>query len=286
VLEVRHASWFVPPPLDTIRGLAYSLAYIDLPPSWDHPPEWHAPTGPIGYLRLHGRNAAQWFRRGAERDDKYDYLYGPEEIDALARKAERIAGEHAETSVVTNNHFEGEGGRERLRDPGGAARPARPRAGRDRGLVPAPARSHPGRGPAAALLMETRSFRIVHQKDPRRVIRGAIDVPDGEPPSRRGWPHACILHGFKGFMDWGFFPDLARRLAESGIAAVRFNASGSGVGEDLDRFGDLDAFEKNTLSRELEDVAAVRAWICSGGAAGIDRERNAWIGHSRGGGSR
>jgi uncharacterized protein YecE (DUF72 family) len=107
VLEVRHASWFVPPSLDTIRGLSYSLAYIDLPPSWDHPPEWHAPTGPIGYLRLHGRNAAQWFRRGAERDDKYDYLYGSSEVEALARKAERIASEHTETSVVTNNHFEG-----------------------------------------------------------------------------------------------------------------------------------------------------------------------------------
>lgn len=107
VLEVRHASWFTPPAVDTIRGLAYSLAYVDLPPSWDHPPEWHAPTGPIGYLRLHGRNSAQWFRRGVERDDKYDYLYGADEIDALARKAERIAGEHAETSVVTNNHFEG-----------------------------------------------------------------------------------------------------------------------------------------------------------------------------------
>jgi uncharacterized protein YecE (DUF72 family) len=107
VLEVRHASWFAPPALDSIRGLGFSLAYVDLPPSWDHPPEWHAPTGSIGYLRLHGRNATQWFRRGAERDDKYDYLYGPSEIEALARKAERIAGEHVETSVVTNNHFEG-----------------------------------------------------------------------------------------------------------------------------------------------------------------------------------
>ncbi len=107
VLEVRHASWFTPPALDTIRGLGFSLAYVDLPPSWDHPPEWHAPTGSIGYLRLHGRNATQWFRRGAERDDKYDYLYGESEIEALARKAERIASEHDDTSVVTNNHFEG-----------------------------------------------------------------------------------------------------------------------------------------------------------------------------------
>jgi len=107
VLEVRHASWFTPPGLDAIRGLSYSLAYVDLPPAWNHPPDWHVPTGPIGYLRLHGRNTDQWFRREAGRDDKYDYLYDESEVDALATKARRIASVHAETSVVTNNHFAG-----------------------------------------------------------------------------------------------------------------------------------------------------------------------------------
>lgn len=107
VLEVRHASWFAPPALDVVRGLGYSLAYIDLPPAWNHPPDWHPPTGPVGYLRLHGRNSAQWFRREADRDDRYDYLYARPEVESIARRAERIAGEHAETSVVTNNHFEG-----------------------------------------------------------------------------------------------------------------------------------------------------------------------------------
>jgi len=108
VLEVRHSSWFTPPAVDTVRGLGYSLAHIDLPPAWNHPPDWHAATGPIGYLRLHGRNAAQWFREGAERDDRYDYLYGPAELEALARRATRIAAEHDTTAVVTNNHFSGQ----------------------------------------------------------------------------------------------------------------------------------------------------------------------------------
>ena len=107
VLEVRHTSWFAPPALDTIRGLSYSLAYVDLPPAWNHPPDWHAPTGPIGYLRLHGRNAQQWFRKDAERDDKYDYLYSRAELEELQRKAERIATRHEESAVITNNHFAG-----------------------------------------------------------------------------------------------------------------------------------------------------------------------------------
>ncbi|MBL8863602.1 MAG: DUF72 domain-containing protein [Planctomycetes bacterium] len=108
VLEVRHSSWFTPPAIDTIRGLGYSLAHIDLPPAWNHPPDWHPSTGPIGYLRVHGRNSAQWFREGAERDDRYDYLYGADELRQLARRAERIAAEHDTTAVVTNNHFGGQ----------------------------------------------------------------------------------------------------------------------------------------------------------------------------------
>lgn len=108
VLEVRHESWFTPPALATLRGLSYSLAYVDLPPAWNHPPAWHAPTGPLGYLRLHGRNTANWFRHEAERDDKYDYLYDRAELAGLAEKARRIASEHDEAIVITNNHFAGQ----------------------------------------------------------------------------------------------------------------------------------------------------------------------------------
>jgi uncharacterized protein YecE (DUF72 family) len=107
VLEVRHASWFEPPALAAIRGLGYSLAHIDLPGAWDHPPPWHPRTGKLGYLRLHGRNRGAWFDAKAGRDQKYDYLYDEREIAQLAARAKRIAAEHDETIVITNNHFNG-----------------------------------------------------------------------------------------------------------------------------------------------------------------------------------
>lgn len=107
VLEVRHQSWFTPPARDTIRGLSYSLAYIDLPPAWNHPPEWHEPTGPTGYLRLHGRNSEHWFREESGRDQRYDYLYEPSELEGLARRARRIESAHEDTYLITNNHFGG-----------------------------------------------------------------------------------------------------------------------------------------------------------------------------------
>jgi uncharacterized protein YecE (DUF72 family) len=107
VLEVRHQSWFTPPAIDVVRGLSYSLAYLDLPAAWNHPPDWHEPTGPIGYLRLHGRNSEAWFRPSAGRDARYDYLYATSELTGLAQKAQRIASGHDQTAVITNNHFSG-----------------------------------------------------------------------------------------------------------------------------------------------------------------------------------
>ncbi len=107
VLEVRHRSWFEPEPLAWIEDRGFSLAAIDLPAGADHPPE-EAPTlGPIGYLRLHGRNAAAWFDRTAGRDQRYDYLYDQDEVSGLADRARRIAGGSDRTYVVTNNHFSG-----------------------------------------------------------------------------------------------------------------------------------------------------------------------------------
>lgn len=107
VAELRHESWFTPPALATVRGLSFSLAYIDLPPAWNHPPLWHEPTGPIGYVRLHGRNAVQWFRHGSERDEKYDYLYSTGELDEVARRVLRVAERHDQSAVIMNNHFSG-----------------------------------------------------------------------------------------------------------------------------------------------------------------------------------
>jgi dienelactone hydrolase len=93
-----------------------------------------------------------------------------------------------------------------------------------------------------------------------------------------------IVHGFKGFMNWGFFPELGARLAEAGYAAVFFNTSSSGVGEDLESFTNVDAFERATYTKDLEDIELVRAEILSGRLCGVDAERVAILGHSKGGG--
>lgn len=108
VAELRHRSWFGPEGLAELRALGYSTAWLDLPTSADHLPDRFEPTGPLGYLRLHGRNAKHWFDPRAGRDQRYDYLYGREELQDIVARVRSLAGGTDATYVVTNNHFQGQ----------------------------------------------------------------------------------------------------------------------------------------------------------------------------------
>jgi dipeptidyl aminopeptidase/acylaminoacyl peptidase len=99
-------------------------------------------------------------------------------------------------------------------------------------------------------------------------------------------PIIIICHGFKGFKNWAFFPILAEYLAEADYIALTFNFSRNGIGPDLQNFTELDKFEKNTYSHELNDLKCIVDYIASGeiGKSLIDTEKIGLIGHSRGGG--
>ena len=56
-----------------------------------------------------------------------------------------------------------------------------------------------------------------------RTLQGDVRIPDGPPPRSA----VVVVHGFKGFKDWGFFPYLCQRMAAAGHAVVSFNLSGS-----------------------------------------------------------
>ncbi len=114
------------------------------------------------------------------------------------------------------------------------------------------------------------------------VIRADVKRRAGAAPRTA----VIVAHGFKGFKDWGFFPLLCNRLALDGHLVISFNTSLNGIGPGLRDFTDLDAFGRNTISREVEDLN----WM-------VDRTlEGAWnegtrpaalglIGHSRGGGN-
>jgi len=126
-------------------------------------------------------------------------------------------------------------------------------------------------------------FTLAHPVDPDRVIRGRVDAP-ADASADKLYPYVVVVHGFKGFMNWGFFPELGARLAAAGYAGVFFNTSSSGIGEDLENFTEVEAFERSTYSKDLEDIERVRAEARAGTFEGVDPERVAILGHSRGGG--
>ncbi len=108
VAELRPRPWFEDAAMVRLQRLAYGLAHIDLPAATDHPPADHPSLGELAYLRLHGRNSAAWFDAQAGRDDRYDYRYSEPEVEALARRLERVASRSEKALLVANNHFGGQ----------------------------------------------------------------------------------------------------------------------------------------------------------------------------------
>jgi dienelactone hydrolase len=97
-------------------------------------------------------------------------------------------------------------------------------------------------------------------------------------------PAVVIVHGFKGFKDWGMFPPLAERLARAGFTAVAYNGSGSGV-DDSGSFIWPERFGRNTFSGELADLGTVVDALVRGDFGTATPSAVGLLGHSRGGGT-
>ncbi len=99
----------------------------------------------------------------------------------------------------------------------------------------------------------------------------------------RARPAVILVHGFKGFKDWGMFPGVADRIARAGFTTLSFNLSGSGV-DGAGHFAWPERFGHNTFSAELEDLRRVLNALASGELGLAPTTRFGLVGHSRGGG--
>jgi uncharacterized protein YecE (DUF72 family) len=108
VLEIRHRSWDRPQVYEFFQELGVGFCNIDQPPVSYSIGLTQVVTSSIGYLRLHGRNAAMWFAEEANRDARYDYRYPPGELQEIMEAVEVISRRASETYLITNNHFRGQ----------------------------------------------------------------------------------------------------------------------------------------------------------------------------------
>ena len=126
----------------------------------------------------------------------------------------------------------------------------------------------------------TRTRFELRPRDGGPPVRGDLYVAEGTEPISA----VVICHGFKGFREWGFFPAMARAVAAKGHAAVSFDFSHNGVGEDGVAFSGLYLFARQTHSRDVDEIRMVLEALRSGGLMPKPPRRIGLLGHSRGGG--
>ena len=89
-VELRHRSWSDDHAaiLEMLRTFNAAWAQIDEPKFRDSiRQKLYTDAGAFYYLRLHGRNAAQWWKH-EKSEDRYNYLYSAEELEPFAEAAE------------------------------------------------------------------------------------------------------------------------------------------------------------------------------------------------------
>jgi uncharacterized protein YecE (DUF72 family) len=106
-VELRHRSWS-DQPVETLRLLAAfgaAWAQIDEPKFRFSIRQNMLPNvRTFYYLRLHGRNAAQWWSHD-QSEDRYNYLYSAEELHPFAEAAREASREVKKAYLYANNHF-------------------------------------------------------------------------------------------------------------------------------------------------------------------------------------
>ena len=105
-LEVRHGSFQNEEFVRFLEDHNVAWVNVDQPLFHESVKPAEITSGPLAYVRLHGRNYEKWFAHN-ETWERYNYLYSPEE---LAPWVERIRGmaREKEAYVITNNHFRGQ----------------------------------------------------------------------------------------------------------------------------------------------------------------------------------
>lgn len=103
-VEFRHESWLNRAMYDHLRTESIGYVSVDEPPLPGLIPPHAFATTPTAYVRLHGRNGAQWWTGGALR---YDYRYSSAELEEWGKKVVTLQAKGETTYVFFNNCHQG-----------------------------------------------------------------------------------------------------------------------------------------------------------------------------------
>ncbi len=131
---------------------------------------------------------------------------------------------------------------------------------------------------------KTYPFELDVPGDEELKIYGRVHLPEEDSDKL---PLVMIVPGFLGFMDWGFYPFIARELVKNGIAALMFNHSTGGVGRSGKPYSSLTSLAKMSIQQDMDDMDLIRSALERNeitAAERIDLSSIGLIGHSKGGG--
>ncbi|MFC1511969.1 DUF72 domain-containing protein [Candidatus Latescibacterota bacterium] len=103
-IEFRHNSWNREEVYDYLSDLNLHYVSVDEPQIGDMMPPVARVTGGIGYVRFHGRNAANWWGKGG---DRYDYLYSEDELTEWIDRVEQLEKSTWKLYAFFNNCHQG-----------------------------------------------------------------------------------------------------------------------------------------------------------------------------------
>ena len=108
-VEFRNREWVVEEVFEELRASSIGYCSVDEPRLKGLVPPIARVTTDIGYARLHGRNAKNWWGRGG--GDRYDYLYSEEELREWVQKIKAMSQKARKTFVFFNNCHAGQAAR-------------------------------------------------------------------------------------------------------------------------------------------------------------------------------
>jgi len=107
VVEFRSCDWISERTFDELRALNLGFCCVDQPRFKNLVPPVAVATGPVAYVRFHGRNRQKWWKHD-EAWERYDYTYSDEELVEWVDKIGQLDAEAPLTLVYMNNHWQGQ----------------------------------------------------------------------------------------------------------------------------------------------------------------------------------
>jgi uncharacterized protein YecE (DUF72 family) len=107
VVEFRSREWIDERTFEELRALKLGFCCVDQPRFESLVPPVAVATGPVAYVRFHGRNYKKWWRHD-EAWERYDYSYSDDELMEWVPKIRQLETEAPVTLVYMNNHWQGQ----------------------------------------------------------------------------------------------------------------------------------------------------------------------------------